>query len=1043
MLSTSSLQRAAFCLVTFAVANIGRCAQVDISGPAGSAAFGWQVVGLPNGNIVVTDPQWSSSTGAVYLYTAEGALISTLTGSQANDYVGQGITVLPSGNFVVSSPNWANGAATYAGAVTLVDGASGLSGHISADNSLVGTTHGSSVGSWGITVLSNGNYVVGSPFWGSETTAEIGAVTFVNGHTGLTGAVSADNSLIGTTPQDFIGLSVVALTNGNYVVANPIWSAGSGAVTWANGTTGLSGPVSASNSLIGSTYDGIGSGITPLTNGNYVVLSPSWHANAGATTWCDGTQPTVGSVSIVNSLLGQSPNDNIGSGGVVELTNGNFVVLSGNWLGDGAQGAATWVNGKTGLAGEVTSANSLYVTTPVSVVALTNGNYVVTSPSWANGTHLNAGAVTWGDGTVGVSGTISPSNSLVGQTADDAVGSNVVALSNGNYVVASPAWSNGSSKQHVGAITWGDGASGSVVGPVGAAIALIGNTANDNVGSGGVTALSNGNYVVASPQWSDAGIAQVGAVTWGNGASGIAGPVTPANSLTGTNANDKVGLSSSGNGVAALGNGNYVVSSMNWSGIGAATWADGAEGLTGPVSLSNSFVGTSPGDQIGYSVTPLPNGNYVIVSPNWSNGTAAQVGAVTWADGTAGLIGAASIANSLIGTTPGDQIGGGQVTILEPPCPLCHYNIYSGGVAPLGNDYLVTSLLSANGALAAAGEATLVNANGGAYGAVSAENSVLGAAADDGLYFLGNFAYNAQDDRLIFGQSYVNRVSIFRGAIVSSVNLDQHGLTGSWFNPDTNGQGFEIETYPDLNGLGKGFFFAGWFTYDVTAAGGRRWYAAFGEVGNGNPVGSLEIDEVDGGNLNAPPAINSHKIGIATAQFGDCDHGSFTYQFDDGRRGTIPLERLSPNVTCTNTGDSAQDPANYPLSGNWSDPNTSGQGFMFDFNPRGYVFAAWYTFKPQGQQLNGAAGQDWYTLYAEGLGAGATSIDNVAIYENSGGIFDSPPATTSIQVGTAALTLLDCNSMTLTYTFTAGEDKGQQGTIHLQRTGPVPAGCHL
>ncbi len=30
------------------------------------------------------------------------------------------------------------------------------------------------------------------------------------------------------------------------------------------------------------------------------------------------------------------------------------------------------------------------------------------------------------------------------------------------------------------------------------------------------------------------------------------------------------------------------------------------------------------------------------------------------------------------------------------------------------------------------------------------------------------------------------------------VNLDQHGVTGSWYNPATGGQGFEIEVYPDV-----------------------------------------------------------------------------------------------------------------------------------------------------------------------------------------------------------------------------------------------------
>ncbi len=140
------------------------------------------------------------------------------------------------------------------------------------------------------------------------------------------------------------------------------------------------------------------------------------------------------------------------------------------------------------------------------MTALSNGNYVVSSPDWTNGAAAGAGAVTWGSGTAGVSGPVSAANSLVGSTANDGVGggegSGVTALSNGNYVVSSPNWNNGAAAS-AGAVTWGSGTAG-VSGPVSAANSLVGSTANDGVGdSDGVTALSNGNYVVTSPDWNN------------------------------------------------------------------------------------------------------------------------------------------------------------------------------------------------------------------------------------------------------------------------------------------------------------------------------------------------------------------------------------------------------------------------------------------------------------------------------------------------------------------------------------------------------------
>src|SRR4051812_35193755 len=118
------------CLLPFVV-GIGlivlpltsRGGQTDIPGPAGSGAFGSSVTVLPNGNFVVTDPQFDlpgkTDVGAVYLYSPTGTLISTLTGNTAGDMVGfGGVKVLSNGNFLVVSWTWSNGGASGAGAVT-------------------------------------------------------------------------------------------------------------------------------------------------------------------------------------------------------------------------------------------------------------------------------------------------------------------------------------------------------------------------------------------------------------------------------------------------------------------------------------------------------------------------------------------------------------------------------------------------------------------------------------------------------------------------------------------------------------------------------------------------------------------------------------------------------------------------------------------------------------------------------------------------------------------------------------------------------------
>jgi hypothetical protein len=107
-------------------------------------------------------------------------------------------------------------------------------------------------------------------------------------------------------------------------------------------------------------------------------------------------------------------------------------------------------------------------------------------------------------------------------------------------VVRSQNWDNGAATD-AGAVTWGNG-TGGTVGAVGAANSLVGSTASDQVGNGGVTALANGNYVAVSNFWDNGGVANAGALTYGLGTGGTVGPITAANSVRGTVANEGLGI---------------------------------------------------------------------------------------------------------------------------------------------------------------------------------------------------------------------------------------------------------------------------------------------------------------------------------------------------------------------------------------------------------------------------------------------------------------------------------------------------------------------
>lgn len=320
--------------------------------PSPNNGFGQSMVPLSTGNVVVTSPRadvGGTDTGAVYLFNGTtGELISSLFGSRTGDFADTFIVPVGVGNFVVVNPSWDNGSASNAGAVTWMSGTAPVTQIVSAANSLVGTTPGDFIGSvpnddglleLNVVTLANGNYLVASPYWNNGSVRYAGAVTWGNGASGIVGPVSATNSLVGTTEYDMVGYRGEHRDDGRYFRRDSIFH---------------------------------------LAQGNYVVRTPYWDngtvRDAGAVTWGNGATGTVGAISAANSLVGTTERDQVGS----------------------------FFNGEDGY-----DLNG--------VIVLPNGNYLVASNEWDHGAIEDAGAVTWGSGTSGVSGAVSIVNSSVGQ----------------------------------------------------------------------------------------------------------------------------------------------------------------------------------------------------------------------------------------------------------------------------------------------------------------------------------------------------------------------------------------------------------------------------------------------------------------------------------------------------------------------------------------------------------------------------------------------------------------------------------------------------
>jgi glucose/arabinose dehydrogenase len=125
------------------------------------------------------------------------------------------------------------------------------------------------------------------------------------------------------------------------------------------------------------------------------------------------------------------------------------------------------------------------------------------------------------------------------------------------------------------------------------------------------------------------------------------------------------------------------------------------------------------------------------------------------------------------------------------------------------------------------------------------------------------------------------------------------GLNDAWFDPDTAGQGFFINVFPD-----RELLFLSWFTYDterpadavaVLGEPGHRWFTAIGPV---DATGaSLEVSVTEGGRFDATsPEPESRPAGTLRVDFTGCNQGMVTFRLDGlAAPGQIPIERVVPD----------------------------------------------------------------------------------------------------------------------------------------------------
>lgn len=123
------------------------------------------------------------------------------------------------------------------------------------------------------------------------------------------------------------------------------------------------------------------------------------------------------------------------------------------------------------------------------------------------------------------------------------------------------------------------------------------------------------------------------------------------------------------------------------------------------------------------------------------------------------------------------------------------------------------------------------------------------------------------------------------------------GLNDAWYNPATDGQGFFITVFPDLE-----FVSLAWFTYDTELPPqdaesnlgdpGHRWLTALGSVEGNKAV--LNISIASGGLFDTPTVVDRVNDGTIELTFDSCSSGTIEYDIPSiGKQGTVPIQRIA------------------------------------------------------------------------------------------------------------------------------------------------------
>jgi YVTN family beta-propeller protein len=245
------------------------------------------------------------------------------------------------------------------------------------------------------------------------------------------------------------------------------------------------------------------------------------------------------------------------------------------------------------------------------------------------------------------------------------------------------------------------------------------------------------------------------------------------------------------------------------------------------------------------------------------------------------------------------------------------------------------------------------------------------------------------------------------------------GISGAWFDPARNGEGWFVEVLDENSAL------VYWFTYTPPAVGtdqAQAWIGGLGEIKGSSIVvpaaeAFISIGPPFGTDFD-PERVDLRPWGKFVLSFSSCNGGLMYYQSDDPDygHGSLDLTRLTTIETleCGSPAPPAPQPAadgeftvTPAISGVWYDPSHNGEGWLLEILADGQALIAWFSYDTEGEQA-------WF--YNAGTVMGNQIIFDLLMPSGTdfGPTFDGEDLSHPVW-GTATFTFDSCNSGSMTY----------------------------